>query len=689
MPTKILKPLGSHWIVNLLLAAFLALVRTHAAEDSAIPDLPISKSLGWGPCMDVVVMGDRLYAIGKGKLYTADITDASNPKKLGELSGLGNTRQMVVNAGVAYVSSREDGLFIVDVNDPAKPALLNHYDTVELATGLAIAGDVLFIAQRHYGVEQVDISDPKNPRFLSTIRTGEAQSVDYYDGYLYVGVWATSEVVIVDMHDARSPKVVSKTPLDGYGDGLCVHDGHLYAATGHHSRAPHQKVGDPGFGRGHGLEIFELSDPVKPAFVSRVKFPKLYHIGNDMWEVSVVNGHAFVADTHNGMFIVDVRNQKQPEMISRTVLPLRKDSSGGASPGFVGGLAGGKGVVYAAGGATDLHLIDAPATAHPIVRETGAIPIIGPKVEWKHERVIASYQPAGQVYGVAYSEELSLAITACGSAGIHVVRVGKDSIEPVSVVPTQDFTTGVSLLGNTLFAAEGTGGLSIWDLSAEGRLTRKGVYEAGGQRVRYVAVPAPGKYALLEVGSAQLQIVNVADPSKPRLALKDVQLGLHYGYQLLDQLVAGRYAGVCWHVTGLHWYDLSTDPPSYQGNHPTGRFGMTEGLVPFGDGLLATRAGGYVRFGFEESREFTELSVQQVPKIRLVGKPALFKKHLYVADRVYGTISLIDLTDPDQPKLLDSIETPGNPGRVVATQHGYLVPDGRSGLLFCHLPGKR
>lgn len=116
---------------------------------------------------------------------------------------------------------------------------------------------------------------------------------------------------------------------------------------------------------------------------------------------------------------------------------------------------------------------------------------------------------------------------------------------------------------------------------------------------------------------------------------------------------------------------------------------MTEGLVPFGDGLLATRAGGYVRFGFEESREFTELSVQQVPKIRLVGKPALFKKHLYVADRVYGTISLIDLTDPDQPKLLDSIETPGNPGRVVATQHGYLVPDGRSGLLFCHLPGKR
>mgnify|MGYP001295632344 CR=1 FL=1 len=97
-------------------------------------------------CMDIVVMGDRLYAIGKGRLYTADITDASYPKKLGELSGLGNTRQMVVSDGVAYVASREDGLFIVDVNDPTKPSLLFHYYTVKLAIGLAIAGNVLFIA---------------------------------------------------------------------------------------------------------------------------------------------------------------------------------------------------------------------------------------------------------------------------------------------------------------------------------------------------------------------------------------------------------------------------------------------------------------------------------------------------------------------------------------------------------------
>ncbi|MBN2449293.1 MAG: hypothetical protein JXR77_02825, partial [Lentisphaeria bacterium] len=51
---------------------------------------------------------------------------------------------MVARDGLAYIASREDGLFLVDVTVPAAPRLVNHYDTVEFATGLALAGDVLF-----------------------------------------------------------------------------------------------------------------------------------------------------------------------------------------------------------------------------------------------------------------------------------------------------------------------------------------------------------------------------------------------------------------------------------------------------------------------------------------------------------------------------------------------------------------
>ena len=158
------------------------------------------------------------------------------------------------------------------------------FDTVEFATGLAISGNILFVACRHYGVQLIDVSVPSAPRHLSTVRTGEAQSVVARNGYLYTGVWATSEVVTVDVRDPWNPVITARTPLDGYGDGVDVEGDMLYVATGHHSReTPRKQQGDPGFGRGHGLELLDISDPAHPRWVSRVKFPPLYEIGNDMW----------------------------------------------------------------------------------------------------------------------------------------------------------------------------------------------------------------------------------------------------------------------------------------------------------------------------------------------------------------------------------------------------------------------
>lgn len=633
--------------------------------------------------MDATVVGNHLYAIGRGKLHIADITDPRNPRKLGELKGLGNTRQIEVSDGTAYVTSREDGVFIIDVEDPAHPQLLCHYDSIELATGVDIAGDVLFVAQRQYGVEQVDVSDPRNPRHISTVRTGEAQSIFYHDGYLYCGIWGRSEIVVVDMRDARSPTIVSRVPLDGYGDGLCVRDGFLYAATGHHSRQPHREESDPGFGRGHGLEIFDLAAPAHPTFVSRVKFPKFYHIGYDMWDVSVVNGHAFVADTHNGIFVLDVSDPKTPIIRGRTTLPVPE---GRDVPALFGGLATGEGVIYGAGGWTDLHIIEAAQMAHPAIYETGPVPGIGPEITTNNDRIIDTYRPAGQVWGVDSSDDLPLAVAVCGSAGIHVVRATETSLEPLSVVPTSDFATGVCLHERKVFIAEGTGGMSIWTLSAEGQLKPLGRYDAGGKRVRYVAVPPPGDYALLEVGAGRLHIVDVSDPASPHLALEDSQPGLLYGYQLVDKLVDGRYAGAFWHVSGLHWYDLSTDPPTYQGNHPAGRFNMSDGIAFFQDRLLATRGRGVVLFDFESTNGFSDLPIHRIQGNDLVGKPTVHGDHLYLADRVNGAVTIIDLGSTDEPSLIDAYDTPGNPGRIVTTTNGYLIPNSYEGLHLCRLP---
>jgi hypothetical protein len=86
------------------------------------------------------------------------------------------------------------------------------------------------------------------------------------------------KVVVVDVHEPRIPKITDELLLDGYGDGVAVYDGHLYAATGLHSRAkPQEKPGDPGYGNGHGLEISTPSNPAHPSLISRTKFPREDH----------------------------------------------------------------------------------------------------------------------------------------------------------------------------------------------------------------------------------------------------------------------------------------------------------------------------------------------------------------------------------------------------------------------------
>ena len=157
------RSVGVRLLVILLLATLSA-----AAETT----LPIVGTLGTGPAMDVAVVGDRAFVIGRGKLHVVDIRFPAKPKVRGSIDGLGNTRQIAVAHGVAYVSARESGLFIVDVRE-ATPKLITHYDSIEWATGVAIAGRVLFIAERNFGVELVDVNDPHHPKHLTTIRTGE------------------------------------------------------------------------------------------------------------------------------------------------------------------------------------------------------------------------------------------------------------------------------------------------------------------------------------------------------------------------------------------------------------------------------------------------------------------------------------------------------------------------------------
>lgn len=653
--------------------------RLSKREPAAVTNLPIVANAGVGPIIDVAIDDHIAYAIGRGALRILDISKPTKPKVLGKIEGLGSTRQIAVKDGIAYVGSREDGAFIIDVKDQANPKLLSHYDSVEFATGVEVSGNILFLALRHYGVELVDVSNPEKPLHLSTVRTGEAQSIAVRDNFVYAGVWATSEVVVIDITNARQPKITAKVNLDGFGDGVDVRGNYLYAATGHHSREKHRQPGDPGYGRGHGLEIFDLTDPAQPKFLSRVKFPSFFDIGNDMWGVTVVDNLAFVSDTHNGMFLVNVADKRQPQIIGRTVLP---NVQGRKARSYVGSLALTKDHVYVAGGWSDLHVVAAPGMARVPDPEPNTPPAIHPLKSTPESNRYQLYKTDGQVHAVDVLD--AKAILACGNGGIEVLQL-EPTLKRLSKLPTNGFATDVFVQDSIVYVAEGIVGLGIYKLSRDNKFKQLGRYIPERGPVKQVEVPGNGRYALIQNGANTLLIVDVKSSAKPKRILKENRHGLLYGDQLMRGLVENRYAAAFWHVSGTYWYDLQNDSrsmPKFSGNNHPERFGASNGLIAVGNQTLVTTRGGYVLLDRKEQRPFKQLTLHRLGTRRqYLGKPSIFNNRLYITDRATGLVTIANISDLTKPKLIEQFHTIGNPGRICVHKDKMLIPDGPHGLM--------
>ena len=629
---------------------------------------------GVGPCIAADVVGQRLYAIGQGNLYVLDIQKPEMPTLLGKLSGLGTTRQLFVKDQIAYVTARQDGLWLVDVSNPANPSLISHYDTVEMATGIWVSGNVGFIATRCYGVEIVDVSDPRRVRHLSTLKTGEAQSCWSRDGLLYIGDWAPKKLLIADVKNPRQPVLIGEGELDGYGDGGCLRGQYCFAATGHHSRTPLKEQAE---GRGHGLEIFDVSKPLQPAFVSRVKFPVHYSIFNDMWSARVAGDHCVAADTNNGLFVVDIRDIGKPSIIGHAQLPY-VPSRKMFDP--VGGVALGDGVIYAAGIYTGLYVVPAVGLAQPVVPELDHAPVLPPLPQTAPEDPdFQVYRPDGQVHAVAMQDDI--AWLACGSAGIHAVQLG-EGLQQRSVHPGRDEVCYVSRTGDRLFAAEGKEGLAIYQIGRGSTLSELGRLAVPGQGVKQVVAPAPGRFALLHCGGATVHIADVSDPAKPKLIFSDSQVGLFYGDQLMDKLFEDRFLLAYWQRSGPAWYDICGSKPVLSGNTPdTSLFSWTDGVCPLGEKLLIVKKGKYALLDANERRNVTDLPSYGVKGLSLRGRPSAGENLLAIASRHERQLVLLDIGDLHHPKLKRQYSLSGHPGACAFWRGRVVIPAGYQGLL--------
>jgi hypothetical protein len=679
-------------------------------ESSYGEELSIIGTLGIGPCMDAAVSGNHLYVIGCGALKIFDISDPQKPQAKGFLSVLGNTRQIAVANHVAYVVSRENGLYIIDVSSPDLPVLLAHYDTMEFATGIAVEGTLVAVANRGFGVELLDVSDPVHPRHITRVASGESQSVCFDGTMLYAGIWGAGRVSVIDCADPNAPKELTTIDLDGFGDGVLVRDSVLYAATGHHSKkfsGEHSESGAtaPGYGEGHGLEAYDISNPASPGFLSRVKNPRLYGGFPDTWTLEVAGDYAFVADTQNGIFVINIKNPQAMQHAARAVLPWQKALNANYP---VGGLAVGDGVIYVAGAYSDLYIVDAKKYAK-IEEKPAPRAFTSPAAKGEYgilqDEGWTVYKPGGQIRSAAVIDD-SHVLVAVGNQGLHLLQISPE-VKVIQTIETKGIATDVAVRGGVAACAEEYEGLSTWSVSPEG-LSFTGRYIAKNpstnysdklqqsdvlpvSAVRQVVLPAGSNYALIQSGY-NFEILSIENPESIESVLFYGKRGFTDKKEIPAALLGGSLSAMFWNASGPVWFDLSSSPPKMITNEIRKPRGVRAILVaPDGSKALVFYKNGYEIITEDMARK--NVSLDGLPSYKPgkemnVKTATIYGTTVYAAHHGINRIDVLDCSDLTHPKLLSRFSTRGTPYAPVKCGELLLIPDGYAGLRIGTIPGQ-
>ena len=433
------------------------------------------------------IEGNVLYAGAGGKIRVYDITEPFNPVLKNEIAIVGLPRKMRTYNGRLFVTARETGTWIYDISNPYTPTLLSHYDGVELSTGIEIAGNCMFLGMRQMGVEFVDISDITRPQHIRIIQTGEAQSVFYADGYLYSGQWTTGELSVFKVDDLSNISLVTTVKLYGSTDGIWITGDRLYASTGHNAKngSPYTGGNVDGAGhdgKGHGIEIWDISNRAAPKRVSECRFQPYYKAGTDWWQ-NRPSGDCktlFCADVYNGLYIVDISDEKNPRPIYRWVDGLGKVDvdetvTVPSSNKPCESVAVADGVLYLSCGS--LYAIEC-SRANRTVRGMGALPS-GESARYEYATASTSNFKAwlptlrGAVRDAAVSPDGSALFVGCGQAGLATVKMnGSGELYAVNEMAIP-FAGGVSVLGSRLYVSEAEKGVGVYKIGADLSLTRE------------------------------------------------------------------------------------------------------------------------------------------------------------------------------------------------------------------------
>lgn len=464
------------------------------------------------------------------------------------------------------------------------------------------------------GLYILNISDPTRPlhvgKFVSAWR---ADGLDVAGSYVYLPQ-SYGGLIIIDASDPTRPSQVGAYSVTGGAiEGVDVIDRYAYAAVR---------------GGVKGLFVLDLSDPTHPRKVGHALDDR------DIWDVQVVESYAYIVGSYayaysDHLSILDVSDPTQPREIGVHELPFWS---------------------------LDVELVDHLAyVAYSIIPGTGGGLIIFDVSDPTQPRQLGEYRlGSGYVTGVRVSGTRAYLFTD----DVLILDV-TDPTHPrrLGAVNTPGDARGADLVGNTLYLADGSGGLQIIHVLDPNQPRVIGAYPTLAPEGTLLF----GEYMYLVEGDA-VHILDLTDPAHPQWVgtYRPILPGLDRP-RIRDMAAVEGYLFLATDIEGLRVIDVS-DPRWPQG----------VGQLAFGSGLFTVAvAGNHAYVGGPDGAWVVDITdpsrPQQVAELPLdipgETPPGAYRTAYRIRIRettayVLGfRIWAIDISDPTQPRLLGISQT--------------------------------
>ena len=190
-----------------------------------------------------------------------------------DFQNLNEPEDVLLNNGYAYVPCRDgNNVAVVDISKPESPSIvasIQHPDMLDVF-GVSIEDNYFYaVSMSNQKLIIVDISKPEKPELISTLTIGgkgdfnknydsyhtRLRKVTVKNGYAYVTHSNEGRLYIVDVKDARNPKILSH--LETTDGGFAVFIDGDYAYLG-------------GCGPGDSVIVADISDKNNPKILKRI-----------------------------------------------------------------------------------------------------------------------------------------------------------------------------------------------------------------------------------------------------------------------------------------------------------------------------------------------------------------------------------------------------------------------------------